>query len=173
MKRLEYIVCKNFKGFYGTTEDVKSNKIVLDGKNLLVYGENGSGKSSLYWALYTFLMSALNRDSYVLNFFRSDSEKNWRNIYAQDNEEASIRVKFEDKDVIEISNSKIYTDNDDTEEGKLYKKETREFIENTILLSDFINYKFIFKTFDFQPDKSVDLFPLFEKELFYYMNFER
>lgn len=173
MKKLEYIVCKNFKCFYGTTEDPKSNKIVLDGKNLLLYGENGSGKSSLYWALYTFFMSALRRDADVFNFFRSDSEKNWRNIYCQENEESSIKVKFQDQDAIEISNLKIYSEDDNIEEGRKNKIATRNFVENTILLSDFINYKFIFKTFDFQNYQSVDLFFLFEKELFYYMNFEK
>lgn len=176
MKRLEYIVCKNFKGFYGTTEDVKFNKIVLGGKNLLVYGENGSGKSSLYWALYTFLMSALNRDSYVLNFFRSDSEKNWRNRYCKATEDSSIIVKFEDENEIEISNNKKYEfiDYDNPDSNLLgIIEQTRHFVEETILLSDFVNYKYIFKTFDFQNYQYVDLFPLFEDYLFPFIDIGR
>ena len=175
MKKLEYIICKNFKGFYGTTEDDKSNKIVLGGKNLLVYGENGSGKSSLYWALYTFLMSALRKDEDVLNFFRSDSDKNWRNRYCKSTEDSSIIVKFEDENEIEISNNKKYEFMEyDTLDSDLLRiiEQTRQFVEGSILLSDFVNYKYIFKTFDFQNYKTVDLFPLFEDYLFPFINIE-
>ena len=52
--RVTKIEIKNFRAFYGTYQ------INLDksGKNLLVYGENGSGKSSLYLALKSFLESS-------------------------------------------------------------------------------------------------------------------
>ena len=43
-KNIKEITLYNFKAFYG------ENTIKLDGKNLLLYGENGSGKSSIYWA---------------------------------------------------------------------------------------------------------------------------
>ena len=51
--RITDIEIKNFKAFYGTY------RIDLEeiGKNLLIYGENGSGKSSLYFALKLFLES--------------------------------------------------------------------------------------------------------------------
>ena len=51
--RITEIEIKNFKAFYGTYRINLHNK----GKNLLVYGENGSGKSSLYFALMRFLES--------------------------------------------------------------------------------------------------------------------
>ena len=51
--RITDIEIKNFKAFYGTYQiDLRKA-----GKNLLVYGENGSGKSSLYFALKLFLES--------------------------------------------------------------------------------------------------------------------
>lgn len=34
------------------------------GKNLLLYGENGSGKSSLYYALHALLQSVFKDDKY-------------------------------------------------------------------------------------------------------------
>ena len=54
--RITDIEIKNFKAFYGIY------RIGLDeiGKNLLVYGENGSGKSSLYFALKLCLESSDN-----------------------------------------------------------------------------------------------------------------
>ena len=51
--RITEIEIKNFKAFYGTYR-IDLHK---SGKNLLVYGENGSGKSSLYFALKLFLES--------------------------------------------------------------------------------------------------------------------
>jgi AAA15 family ATPase/GTPase len=51
MKRIKEIKIKNFKAFQ------QEQSFLLNGKNLLVYGNNGSGKSSLFWALYTFLQS--------------------------------------------------------------------------------------------------------------------
>ncbi len=46
------IEIRNFKAFR------EPFTLDLGGRHLLVYGSNGSGKSSLYWALYTFLQSA-------------------------------------------------------------------------------------------------------------------
>ena len=49
------ITIQNFK-FFQTPE-----RLELNSNNLLLYGENGSGKSSVYWALYTLLECA-NKD---------------------------------------------------------------------------------------------------------------
>ena len=53
--RITQIEIKNFRAFYGTYQ-IDLHK---SGKNLLVYGENGSGKSSLYLALKLFLESSV------------------------------------------------------------------------------------------------------------------
>jgi len=54
--RITEIEIKNFKAFYGTYRiDLRKSR-----KNLLIYGENGSGKSSLYFALKLFLESGDN-----------------------------------------------------------------------------------------------------------------
>lgn len=50
--RIKKIEIKNFKAFY------KEHTIQVDGKNLFIYGENGSGKSSLYYALKDFFQSS-------------------------------------------------------------------------------------------------------------------
>ena len=69
--RITEIEIKNFKAFYGTYR-IDLHKA---GKNLLVYGENGSGKSSLYFALKRFLESDDNA---------SPSFQNDRNIFIED-----------------------------------------------------------------------------------------
>lgn len=49
--RINSITLQNFKYIHN------AYTLPLNGKNLLVYGENGSGKSSFYWALYTLFQS--------------------------------------------------------------------------------------------------------------------
>jgi len=56
MPKIKKITLENFKYFFGKEE------LILDRQNLLLYGENGSGKSSIYWALYTFLQSVFKED---------------------------------------------------------------------------------------------------------------
>lgn len=45
--RINQIEVKNFKFFKNTFT------LNIDRKNILLYGENGSGKSSIYWSVFT------------------------------------------------------------------------------------------------------------------------
>ena len=71
--RITEIEVKNFRAFYGACH-IKLHKKGKNLKNLLVYGENGSGKSSLYLALKFFLESGED-DSYM--------PKNHQNIFTK------------------------------------------------------------------------------------------
>lgn len=51
--RIHTIEITNYKAFLG------SYKIAVGGKNVFIYGENGSGKSSLYYALKDFFQSSI------------------------------------------------------------------------------------------------------------------
>ena len=51
--KIDTIHIENFKFF------LKPFDLSPNGKHVLMYGENGSGKSSIYWALYTHLQSSL------------------------------------------------------------------------------------------------------------------
>ena len=51
--RIQSIEVTNYKAFLGT------HKINVGGNNLFIYGENGSGKSSLYYALKDFFQSSI------------------------------------------------------------------------------------------------------------------
>ncbi len=68
--RITKIEIKNFKAFYGAYQ-LDLHKA---GKNLLVYGENGSGKTSLYQALKRFLESSEGGHQFKphQNIFNSD-----------------------------------------------------------------------------------------------------
>ena len=51
--KIQTIEITDYKAFHGT------HKIDAGGKNLFIYGENGSGKSSLYYALKDFFQSSM------------------------------------------------------------------------------------------------------------------
>ena len=113
--RITKIEIQNFRAFYGTyLIDLHKN-----GKNLLVYGENGSGKTSLYQALKRFLESSEGLHQFKLhqNIFKSDDgyiklhsradPKSKRDIY-----EWSEHVKDETIDplIIDASKAKGFLD---------------------------------------------------------------
>ena len=160
--KIEYLTCKNFKFFYGCNEDETSNKLVLNRKNLLLYGENGSGKSSIYWALYTILQSSIKQeDNDVHKYFEVNDSENLRNRFADDSDVSSITICFSDdkgrQRIWEISNENVNTLKD-------------VFIRKTLLSSDFINYKYLSKFYDFRNSQDIDLFPMFERDLLQFID---
>ena len=77
--RITKVEVENFRAFYGSYQiDLQD-----DGKNLLVYGENGSGKSSLYLALKLFLESAVHDHQFEThrNIFIKDDESGYIKLY--------------------------------------------------------------------------------------------
>ena len=75
--RITDIEIKNFRAFPATYQ-IDLGKT---GKNLLVYGENGSGKSSLYLALKHFLESGVDENN---EGNKSPAFENHQNIFIQD-----------------------------------------------------------------------------------------
>ncbi len=69
--RITDIHIKNYRAFYGEHHIRLDN----DGKNLMVYGENGSGKSSLFTALQDFLKSSVGKVDVKENIFVPISQK--------------------------------------------------------------------------------------------------
>ena len=77
MSKIKSLQLNNFKFFR------QSDPILLDGKHLLLYGENGSGKSSVFWGLYTLLEASfkapLETEKYFLPLNKNE-ESNFSNI---------------------------------------------------------------------------------------------
>ncbi|MDA3904533.1 MAG: AAA family ATPase [Bacteroidales bacterium] len=69
--KIKKIEIRDFKAFYDKYQ------IMPDGKNLFVYGENGSGKSSFYYALKDFFQSSTETLNYneTENIFLTHRQK--------------------------------------------------------------------------------------------------
>ena len=157
MNKIKQIKLKNFKFFYGEIS------IDLERNSALIFGENGSGKSSLYWALYTFLQSVFKDKIFnVQKYFLPEYEANLRNRFAEDSEDSYIKIIFENEHKIMtdriISNTTV-----NTSVGTLIKK--------TIQGSELINYKLLYKIHDFKNPQEINLFPIIDKDILPFINF--
>jgi len=88
MKLIKEIVITNFKFFE------ESKKLEINGKNVLIYGENGSGKSTVFWALYTFFESSFKKKNDVTKYFDISSKENLINLFSKDKTNSSIILEI-------------------------------------------------------------------------------
>lgn len=151
--RLHKIEITNFKAFRDFT-------LNLEGRHLLVYGGNGSGKSSLYWALYTFLQSAQKPKYSVAKYFDPAGLENLLNIHEQAN-------AIPKPGAIALTLRNVSTKIDTTYRISQVDHETFEqpLIEKGDLASDFITYRFFFGFSHFRNSEKFNLWPLFETEI--------
>lgn len=142
MNGLEKLDIKHFK-FFSDTEVLdftKDNEV----KNILIYGENGSGKSTIFWALYTFLQSSLKDKHKIQEYFsETENPKSLVNIFQNDISKSSIELFLKNDE----SDSQSFTISKDKIDS--YKGLEDNIIKDVNLTSDFINYKYIFRFFNF------------------------
>lgn len=151
--RLDHIAIRNFKAF-------REFQLKLEGRHLLVYGANGAGKSSLYWALYTFLQSARKPKNDIAKYFDPANQQNLLNLHEQ--KEATPK-----SGEIALTLRDTATRNDTT--YRISQTDHGTFNQPAILkgdlASDFITYRFFFGFSHFRNSEKFDLWPLFEKEI--------
>jgi predicted ATP-binding protein involved in virulence len=147
--RIQRIEAKAFKAF-------KHLDFKLDGRNLLAYGANGSGKSSLYWTLYTFLQSAQKESADVAKYFDKDRPEHLLNLNVTDAERdlAAITVTLQNEDA---SNCPAFTLSQ-TQHGTQANPDIRK----GCLASDFVTYRILFNFYHFRNSQPIDLWPIFE-----------
>jgi energy-coupling factor transporter ATP-binding protein EcfA2 len=150
--RLHRIEIRNFKAFREFTLD-------LEGRHLLVYGANGAGKSSLYWALYTFLQSARKQPKgCIAKYFEPGGSENLLNIH----EDAAAKpgeIALTLRDIaakIDTTYRISKADHSTHQQPAILKGD---------LASDFITYRFFFGFSDFKNSQKFNVWPLFEKEI--------
>lgn len=149
--KINKIVIENFKYF------LKPFSIEPKGNHVLMYGENGSGKSSIYWAAYTHFQSCLKQAADARKYFNKDHPDSLVNLYDTENKRSGIEIEFIDPAGVK----KSYTDG-----NWAINTNADDFIHLSTFASDFMNYKFLASIFDFKNSKPVDLFKIFEEEVF-------
>ena len=151
MGALHTIEIRNFKAFRDFT-------LPLDGRHLLLYGANGSGKSSLFWALHAFLESAGKTQHEVQKYFDPAHKESLVNIDANPLDTAAALLKLTVEEGAGIKNCyEISHDKHDTAD--------KPQITKALLASDFITYRFFFKFSNFTNRDPFEIWRLFEHEI--------
>lgn len=160
MSKIKSIQLNNFKFFRD------SKPLILDGKHLLLYGENGSGKSSVFWGLYTLLEAAYKQPNEVKSYFNS-SDTSLVNIFANKQTDPGTGIEHYDSYVtIETDNEKTFKASllDTTICGNNDAKESRKAM-------DFLNYQSLFAFQHFKNSENVDLSDVFDYYILPYVTF--
>lgn len=141
---------------------------LLDGKNLLIYGENGSGKSSLYYALHVLMQSVFKDDKGVKYFKPGDTNggefipnnEQLININRFDEAKANtytpnIRIAFDDGKVWRLDNGGLQSENGGSESDiRMLNKD-----------SAFINHSYISRFHAARNSEEINLWNVFYKDI--------
>lgn len=164
MSKIDTLHLHNFK-FFDEQPPIK-----LEGKHWLLFGENGSGKSSISWGLYTLLEASMKTANKTNAYFLpvTESPESLVNIYATQMS-CIIAKKAHHNSFIEVT-----TDNPSTQYkislldtaicGDSNAQESRK-------ASDFINYQALFKFQEFRNSKESNLFEVFNYSVLPYVSF--
>lgn len=158
--RIRNIEIKNFKFFN------KRFSLDTERKNILLYGENGSGKSSIYWSAFTHFQASFKNQQQAQKYFTNGNPENLRNRYAQVSDPSYIKISFDDGNgnskTIEDSNNVYYSVN----------PEFQRFMRLTSMSSDFMNYKFLYSLFDFKNSQDNEIFSILENDAMPYFDLD-
>lgn len=136
MKKIVKISLKNFKA-YLTLHDIE----LPNGENLLVYGENGSGKSSFVKAIMHYLQSSVHVQLQFL-----------RNIY-QPNNEGYIKLSFVDYDVLSKTIKKETLKEYTLCSNKGNSDNCESFIKDAFLTTGYLDYLSLLQVYLIGDDK--------------------
>ncbi|MEA5391293.1 AAA family ATPase [Cyanobium gracile UHCC 0139] len=143
--RIQTIEITNYKAFLGT------HKIEVGGKNAFIYGENGSGKSSLYYALKDFFQSSMEDIDLT----------NLENVFVPAGKEGktAVRVTFkpnhqrQNKKKSYLFNAAINDARDPSDTS----------IRDGNRLKSFLTYKHLLAIHHLKKDEEINLFDLLVK----------
>lgn len=167
-KFIDEVEISNFKFFPAI--DAENKPIKIDGKHLLIYGENGSGKSSFYWALYTLLECANKpNQAEIEKYFEYNGEESLLNINVPSQaapnerkaENAYVKISLKDD-----ANADYLISYDDVAIRTKLEPKISNFA------SDFINYRVLYSAFNYAHSEEVDLYHHFKYTVFPYVKFD-
>lgn len=151
MAKINEIVINGFKAFPSLY------KIELGGKHLLMYGENGSGKSSIYYALHC-----------IFNSYRKPD--NGKKYFDKNNSQNLINRFFIPKDERDIPYVAVnwYDGGRNVFLSAVSEEESGGFDRLAELETYFVNHNLLNGFFNFTNSNSINLFPIFQREIFPY-----
>lgn len=135
---------------------------VLDlegGKNLLLYGENGSGKSSIYYALHAVFQSVL-KDDRGAKYFKPEDEQHLININKIEDVKNNayhpfIRITFNNNDIWRLDHGGLISENGGSDDTiKLLNRG-----------SAFINHSYISRFHAARNSEDINLWNVFYKDI--------
>ncbi|MGN2372050.1 AAA family ATPase [Sphingobacterium spiritivorum] len=143
--KIKKVKIRNYKAFYGM------NEFNVESKNLFIYGENGSGKSSFYYALKDFFQSSAETLSYdeTENIFLTTAQKGKGYIEVTFNPDKD-GTATDKKYTVKKSSKNTYTAGDTS-------------IRDAIKLKSFLTYKHLLGIHHIKKDNEIDLFDLLVK----------
>jgi ABC-type Mn2+/Zn2+ transport system ATPase subunit len=154
--KISKIHLSNFKFF-------DKNRVIdlANNDHLLIYGENGSGKSSIYWALYTLLDSVLKESkAEIEKYFAKGGKDNLINIYATSNRQSYIKLELTDGNFINLSPTDLSIFDNPIAKAQ---------VEAINLASDFINYRMLYRFHEVKHSKDFEVFDFLFAEILTYL----
>lgn len=158
--RIESIEIYNFKLFE------KSFTLPVNRKNVLLFGENGSGKSSIYWSFYTHYQAVYKPQDDARKYFIHGHKNTLRNKFTDEAAHSGIKVTFKD------DNNGTHEVEDSDEAQSVLNLPEKNLMLNTAKASDFLNYKSLSSIFDFTNSEENELFDVFEKEILQFLSLQ-
>ena len=129
-------------------------ELLLEGKNLLMYGENGSGKSSIYYALHCMFQAPLKPDA-GKKYFDPASEQHLKNLNNLD-VDSKIWIDFDGRHPFIYNIDK---------EGYQFTLLGGKHPLPAQINGCFVNHQFLFHFFNFRNSQRINLFPVFIKDI--------
>ncbi|QAA80885.1 hypothetical protein EI546_03685 [Aequorivita sp. H23M31] len=159
--KLHELHINDFKFFSQVEGD--SPLLKIDGNHLLVYGENGSGKSTIYWALYTLLECSFKKsDDEVRKYFKKTGDESLVNIHATGTNNTYVKTILKDA----LGNPKTYRVSRKSSDMSI---RANTDIRESNMASDFINYRVLFKLHSSKHSNKNNLWNWFLEEVFPYV----
>lgn len=156
MAKINELILIGFKAF--------PSKFVLNlkGKHLLMYGENGSGKSSIYYALHC-IFNSIRKPDYGKKYFDINNRQNLINKHFISTGKGDI--------------PHVLVNWFDGSRNPFVSILSQEGCQSDSALKEidtcFINHQFLFSFFNFTNSKTINLFPIFQKEILPYIYDEK
>lgn len=140
--KIDRIEITNYKAFMGTHE------IRMNGKNLFIYGENGSGKSSLYFALKDFFQASIE------DIDLSELE----NVFVAGDQKGKTAIRIDFKPDYQGNNTPGHYSFTQTEKHLGDNGDTS--IRDANRLKSFLTYKHLLDIHHLKKKDEINLFPL-------------